>query len=88
MACPTCSHTLAKLCEVDRNKYFHCERCGTIVVEHSNAWETVYVPRLVERCREFHRQAVAQKTDRTADVWRRVGIAESIQPPGERKEPA
>lgn len=74
MACPTCDHTLEGI----GYRMFHCPRCGTLV--GSPVAGAVHVPALVRRCREFKVYAGA-----TAEPnWNRLGIAESINLPGNR----
>jgi hypothetical protein len=63
---------------------FHCPRCGT--VKGSPTPEAVFVPALVERCRQFHREALAARyAERLADVWHRVGMDKAISMPENRK---
>ncbi len=78
MACPTCSHTMSGL----GHSVFHCPRCGT--VRQSDA---VYVPALVWRVREFRDQSNGGKglAQSARDLWRSLGVEESLAPPGERK---
>lgn len=87
MSCPTCDHTMQRLGESGLCSLFNCPRCGTIKSVHSvDSREEVYVPALVERCRDFADQAVNRKTERIADVWRRTGIAEAINKPEGRPQ--
>ena len=86
--CPTCGHTMAKLCVSQQgDSHFHCERCGTVVVETGDTIDPrdVYVPKLVERCREyegeFDKENIAQFYRNT---WNRLGIRESIHSPEDR----
>jgi uncharacterized Zn finger protein len=81
MSCPTCSHTLGRLCVHEGMAFAHCERCGTVTVTILDANPgsdnpRVYVPKLVERCREFER---IRATLPTVIDWKRLGIAESIR---------
>jgi hypothetical protein len=93
MTCPTCSHTAALLC-IDGNRclYHHCERCGTVIASRSAERKGVYVPQLVERCRKFQefvtgtfeRCGVPASSSAFLGLWTQLGIAESINLPGER----
>ena len=78
MACPTCDHTLECFGVVEDMRLFHCPRCGTV-----KAGESVYVPKLVERCREFAQFGLAHPQD-SEFHWKRLGIAESINLPEAR----
>ncbi len=83
MSCPTCSHTMGLIGYCNGGSAYHCPRCGT--VKHTNNFgdgePRVYVPKLVERCREFTQHAVEPET---MTLWLRLGIAESIHTPEER----
>lgn len=81
MACPTCDHTMESIGCCDGGTVWHCPRCGT--VKHHNQ---SYVPKLVERCRRFERQEMVGCVSREVDKWKGLGIAEAINPPGERFE--
>lgn len=75
MACPTCSHTVETV--IQGRNIFHCPRCGTL-----RMGDAVYVPKLVDRCREFEpliRPSLVYRTD-----WHRLGIQECISREGER----
>jgi hypothetical protein len=76
MPCPTCYHTM-EACTITIS---HCPRCGTMVMDHD-----VYIPRLVDRCRQFE-EVILPKNNMTpmAADWRRLGIAESINIPANR----
>ncbi len=78
MACPTCSHTMAALGVAEREMIFLCPRCGT-----TRQGGNVYVPKLVERCREFRDKAENGMglSPASAHLWHRLGIAESIHTP-------
>lgn len=81
--CPTCSHTVAKLCDADGLTYLHCERCGTLcAVVADGTIRDAYVPRLVERCRAF--RAGANLTERQRERWHAFGLDESINRPEDR----
>ncbi len=77
MACDTCGHTMGKLCDADGKNFFHCERCGTIVVAMLG-WRQARTPMLVTRCREFQRLHRSNFDEFMADDWRSLGIAEAI----------
>lgn len=77
--CPTCTHSLARLCSSEGIGYLHCERCGTAVVSRAGVILNAYTPKLVERCRKFQDHG---KIDFV--VWHRLGIDESIWPPEDR----
>ena len=80
MPCPTCDHTLQTINRVDgEDTILHCPRCGTLQVVFEWRTET-YVPKLVERCRQF---ATGLEMDKASDYssWQRLGIAESINLP-------
>jgi hypothetical protein len=81
MPCPTCSGTLAcVLSDTDSDlSAFWCERCGTVSVQ-SHHGANVYVPKLVERCRQLLDCSVGP-------VWtdaRRLGVTEAIYLPEDR----
>ena len=78
MACPTCDHTMDRVCDGPCQGIFHCPRCGTLKTDSD-----VYAPKLVGRCRNFG-AFLASGTAR--ELWVREGIAESINVPGERSE--
>lgn len=93
MPCPTCDHTLEALGYCDGGTIYHCPRCGTI--QHGNQFvdapPRIYVPKLVERCREFIAEVGDDKKHCRGffpiDVkqhWHRLGIAESINKPEDR----
>jgi hypothetical protein len=64
---------------------FWCERCGTLSAKGIGQ-ETKYVPKLVERCREF--ELTLENETKPLDVleqeWILSGIAESIYNPEDR----
>jgi len=84
MSCTTCGHTLGCLCnDVGVERIDLCERCGTVVVTRGD-WSEVYVPKLVERCRQFEdRHPVFTGGDEA--LWHTLGIAESIRLPEDRR---
>jgi Zn-finger nucleic acid-binding protein len=82
MPCPTCSATMARLASDNGFSFFLCPRCGTVSRQGGTMPET-YVPKLVERCREFEKTHIP-RTSGYMDLWKRDGIAESIHVPGER----
>ena len=86
MACPTCDHTLG--CVIGQSltnpAIFSCERCGTLVVKCDAGDNTIYRPKLVDRVRAFETLMLGNGVLAVADLipsWRRLGIAESINPP-------
>lgn len=85
MFCPTCSHTMEGIGESQGDVIRLCPRCGTVRIEDSADNPTVYVPKLVERCRsyeaEFDKENIAQFYRVT---WHRLGIQESINLPENR----
>jgi hypothetical protein len=64
-----------------RDGIFHCGRCGT-VKDGGN----VYVPKLVERCREFQKRfdEPVCTPERDYSDWNRLGVRESINLPENR----
>lgn len=91
MSCPTCDHTLSRWCIHDGMSFDGCDRCGTMVVTVIGQLKIdpinprVYVPKLVERCREFG-STMFKDGDLAAmqDAWHRLGISESIYKPEDR----
>ena len=87
MACPTCDHTMENISTGRDNDWytFLCPRCGTVRMyeagDEGNA--EVYVPKLVGRCRTFEGQFWPTGP---APIWRRLGIAESINLPADRPQ--
>lgn len=89
MPCPTCDHTLqavtADVPAVGGRPVFWCPRCGTLC--HGNDCEA---PKLVERCREWEvalwgcLAEIPISPEVLKEQWHRVGIAESINLPGNR----
>lgn len=86
--CPNCSHTMHSL---GFGGYFWCPRCGTLrrVIRDADG---DFVdnddnrPKLVDRCREFEGDAPTMFGDAwTGAHWDRLGIAESINRPEDRK---
>lgn len=84
MSCPTCDHTMQLTHQYQESGYYWCPRCGTLAVKVGTNIAERGVPLLVERCREYYAEAVSKITTRHADVWRRRGIAESINKPEDR----
>lgn len=85
MTCPTCNHTMERIHEV---MVFQCPRCGTTRVEDSGTdGPSVYVPKLVSRCREFEKILVNAGMMTNVQPWRTLGIAESINLPDARPKP-
>ncbi len=84
MPCPTCSHTMEAFAgggPEDELTRFLCPRCGTVKVTEPDVPDEIYVPKLVERCREF--QATLGPL-LNGTIWCRLGIAESINTPERR----
>ena len=78
MPCPTCSATLECLGVLEDSPVFLCPRCGTVTSHGS-----VYVPKLVERCRQFAR--IGLLTENAKRSWHCFGLGESIDLPEDRK---
>lgn len=95
MSCPTCDHTLDCIADsADGRRVLHCERCGTLVVRFlgdtaiariSPIAQSVYVPKLVERCRDYVHDVYVRHNAYTPSQWHTLGIAESINKPEDRK---
>jgi len=84
MNCPTCCNVMVTY----TMGYFHCAICGTLKMIPGVQGQpaSVFVPKLVERCREFENVAalaekVGFKKGWIAVEWQRLGIAEVINPP-------
>ena len=88
MSCPTCDHTMERLCDWSPcdGSIFLCPRCGTVKMEDGDrpAESKVYVPKLVERCRKFEIQEIVGCVSREVDKWHSLGIAESLHKPEDR----
>ncbi len=90
MPCPTCDHTLECVISpadpplIGALIIKHCPRCGTMVTGTQ-----VYVPKLVERCRQLEKSYVScdEYPPLTKD-WRRIGLAEAINLPDARPKEA
>lgn len=81
MSCPTCSALFACI-NYGEVGVFQCERCGTLLVVHAvTGTSCTYVPKLVERCRKL--AGVLAGNDAFHQL-RTLGIAESINLPGQR----
>lgn len=87
MSCPTCDHTLAKLCDDGPRKWYHCQRCGTALFRHSAAPAATvcYRPKLVDRVRQLEREYIPgdEYPPLTADFIR-LGLSESVNLPEDR----
>jgi ribosomal protein S27E len=82
MACPTCEHPLSAISVSHGTQTFLCDRCGTVVVhEPGGEAPTVYVPKLVERCREFELRIIPDLFLAAMTAWKNLGIAEAINKP-------
>lgn len=81
MSCPTCDHTMQLAASADHAgmRVFWCDRCGTLCEVEEDGTRRDHTPKLVERCRAFEEMSGAPVAE-----WRRLGIAESIHPPGRR----
>lgn len=79
MNCQTCGHTFDCIFP---SALWWCPRCGSIETR-GTLGEGTCTPQLVKLCREFE-PAVFPKWQ---DLWRRLGIEESIHTPEERKAP-
>lgn len=98
MSCPTCNHAMHILGSNDSFRRHWCPRCGTLVNvffsvnaapdEGSADTTSVDVPKLVERCRDYQIVAIADDDPEGffATEWKRLGIAESINLPGDRPQ--
>lgn len=84
MPCPTCDHTM-HLLVTDPNgiRIHHCPRCGTVSSGEYDAEPSVYVPKLVERCRKFE-VLVIEGYSKGPECWNKLGIRESINTPENR----
>lgn len=89
MSCPTCSHTMQRLCEEPR-PFWWCPRCGTLREASAGGFVRDEAPKLVGRVRQFHERASGASgenpkiTPSGEALWRTLGIAESISSPNER----
>ena len=85
MSCNTCDHTMESIRGGNEDlRLFLCPRCGTVKIEDANETEPiVYVPKLVERCREFERRIGIRPV--VEGLWHSLGIRESINRPEERR---
>ena len=89
MSCPTCDHTMEGLSCNDPHgrSYYVCPRCGTWKEVSGQSrpdggFVTIRVPKLVSHCREFMNVAVSVSTPQTVAALHRLGVIESIYPPG------
>lgn len=82
MSCPNCGHSIQKISNEPARWIWWCLRCGTLIDE-SGASRSSEVPKLVERCRLFAKCDFMKCS--VEQMWHRLGIAESIRPPEERK---
>ncbi len=77
MTCNNCDHTM----QCVSIGMFWCPRCGTIKNE------MIFTPMLVKRCRDFETDPLLPLLllgGEVFQVWRRLGIVESIHVPSER----
>jgi predicted nucleic acid-binding Zn-ribbon protein len=98
MACPTCGHTMHIIFSTDSESVHTCPRCGTTKVHRWDGDQPedehepkVYVPKLVERCRELEREymmgadtPISSEYPPLTKDWTRLGIAEAIRVPEDR----
>lgn len=84
MPCETCDGTLTRVGDDGMLRVFWCPRCGTLAKLHATRDECrdTGVPKLVERCR-LHRKLSLDAGDNDSS-WHQLGIAESINVPGDR----
>ena len=84
MPCPTCDHTMQPAARDENGVTVHwCPRCGTLRLTTPRGHVNDEPPKLVARCREFEKQTADLDPPILGD-WRRLGIAESINPPADR----
>ena len=84
MSCPTCDHTMNYFGETPGEKTIYwCPRCGTL--RYDQEAPVVHRPKLVERCREFG-PTIYPRSVHAWNDWVRLGIAESINLPGDRPQ--
>lgn len=92
MSCTTCDHTMDCLSPSDlvRPGIFWCPRCGTVKFQTDIPQSgPVYVPKLVERCRQFTKWVNSAGLGKffpegILQELHRLGIAESIHRPEDR----
>lgn len=93
MSCPTCDHTMQSIGYCDGGTVWLCPRCGTVKHPQFNteAEPRIYVPKLVERCREFAMEEYAAWDSEQhkgvvspPERWKTLGIAKSINKPEDR----
>jgi hypothetical protein len=95
--CPHCDHTLTPLgcCLIMGQQIHYCVRCGT-VKPCGEAHEDLVLPEVVRRCREFEQYLIGCRDRHAPDdllvkasdliaMWHRLGIAEAINRPEDRK---
>jgi hypothetical protein len=76
-----------RLIEAGGMGYSLCPTCGTVKIAATNPATagpfrlTVYVPKLVERCRELEKELGIREPK---GAWVRLGIHEAINTPGNR----
>lgn len=99
MPCPTCDHTMAQTHTNATEILYGCPRCGTITINSSTDPSrviAVYVPKLIDYCRELQAQVVADRKNHVGaesllGILHRLGISEAINLPKDRpnapKEP-
>lgn len=81
MACPTCGEAMKGVGDYGA----WCPVCGTLCPlnqQYPSAKNGTAIPKLVERCREFDKMMNSSEFD--DDLWRRLGVSESIHLPANR----
>lgn len=78
MSCPTCGGPTRDAGSPD---WQWCEADGTLTCAGPRFGSVTFTPQLVERCRDLEATPAFRVV---AEVWRQLGIAEAIHPPGER----
>lgn len=94
MPCPTCGDNLACVGNYITHHdtvIYHCGRCGTLLFVNpyrEPSSPRVIVPKLVERCRTFEKEAscMVNLEGFAQKQWHKFGIAEAIRSPQDRKE--
>lgn len=88
MSCPTCGHAMTALHQSRKSLTWVCDRCGTIKRNYRGSdFEDIYVPKLVERCREYEKGLLDCGTPSPSylgEDWQRLGIADAINKPEDR----
>jgi len=90
MACPTCDHTMQSIGHAEGRSHYWCPRCGTLRSTAEGGFDTDEAPKLVERCRKYRDELKAARSPYDLQAylelyWNRIGIAEAINKPEDRK---